>query len=137
MVGLNFRVTAEPREVGAARLDGDGRLVFPRLHDVPGVYRFLLGTFGEVAIAYVGETDQLRRRLQHYRTPGPTQLTNIRINQHMCAVLTAGGLVDIAVIERADGPSGPLDLSDKAIRVLIESAWLVSLKAQGIPVLNA
>jgi len=46
-----------------------GKLSFPLAPEVPGIYRFDLGE-----LVYVGETDRLRRRFQHYRTPGPTHI---------------------------------------------------------------
>jgi hypothetical protein len=69
------------RELGAIRLDA-AKLVFPSAPEVPGLYRF---DFGDRI--YVGETDRLRRRFQGYRTPGPTQTTNIRLNLIIAKVL--------------------------------------------------
>ena len=65
--------------VGRVDHDPDGRLVFPGTDQVPGVYRMrLLGTPTERH--YVGETNKLRRRFNHYSAPGPRQATNQRIN---------------------------------------------------------
>ena len=36
---------------------------------------------------YVGETDQLKRRFEGYRTPGVSQTTNIRLNAVLVALL--------------------------------------------------
>lgn len=137
MNDLDFCVTAATREVGYVRLDVEGKLRFPRLDESPGIYRFLITTSGDTTTAYVGETDRLRRRLQHYRTPGRSQTTNIRLNARMRKVLEEGGTVNVAVIETATGSTGVLDLSEQTARVLVESAWLLSLKAEGIPVENA
>lgn len=114
------------------------KLEFPRIDEAPGIYRFLVGrASGGKTTVLVGETDRLRRRLQHYRTPGPSQRTSIRLNDLMRTVLDQGGTVDIAVIEQAHGGSRPLDLSDKAARVLVQSTWLQSLKAEGYSVESA
>lgn len=81
--------------LGDVGLDA-GRLVFPRAPERPGIYRFDLG--GGV---YVGETDRLRRRFQHYRTLGPSQRTNLRLNQAIRDVLDGKGRVAVSVVLEA------------------------------------
>ena len=51
--------------VDEVTLDG-GRLKFPEVGYVPGIYAFDLGG----KRMYIGEADRLQRRFQHYRTPG-------------------------------------------------------------------
>jgi hypothetical protein len=58
--------------LGRVGLDPQGKLVFPRAPSRPGLYRFEFdGAKGRQE--YIGETDTLNRRFQHYRTPGPSQ----------------------------------------------------------------
>lgn len=71
--------------LGPVGLDS-GRLAFPRAPERPGIYRLDLGDR-----VYIGETDRLRRRFQHYRTPGPSQRTNVRLNKATVEVLDRGG----------------------------------------------
>ena len=42
---------------------------------------------------YIGETDSLNRRFQQYRTPGPTQTTNIRLNLLMRKIIKSEDLL--------------------------------------------
>lgn len=82
---------------------------------------------------YIGETDLLQRRMAHYRSPGPTQTTNIRMNAALRKHLSSGGVASMAFIADAllrtvgdEQPLVPLDLSRKAARRLVENAALVS-----------
>jgi hypothetical protein len=79
-----------------------GKLHFPRVPAAPGVYRM---TFhddrGQLVGVYVGEADLLSRRLQHYRTPGLSQQTNIRLNLDMVNTLAAGGHIRLVVATTA------------------------------------
>ena len=75
---VTVAVASRWRRIGSVRRDSDGRLVFPRTDQVQGVYRLRLrGTPTEWH--YVGETDELRRRFQHFRAPGFGQPTKRRI----------------------------------------------------------
>jgi hypothetical protein len=95
-----MRVTVEFswEELGVLTLE-EGRLRFPSTPDVPSIYRFDLGDR-----IYVGVTDRLWRRLQHYRTPGPSQATNLRLNKLMTEVLGTGevlvSIITDATMER-------------------------------------
>jgi hypothetical protein len=111
-----------------------GLIVFPAAPKVAGVYRMLLrhGSTFPTGI-YIGETDHLRRRLQHYRTPGPTQSTNIRINAAIVESLAAAGTVELDIITHAtivtSEETEQLDLSWKSARVLLERAAEVSARS--------
>jgi hypothetical protein len=122
------------RDVGPVKVEG-GKLRFPSVAEIPGVYRFDLGNH-----FYIGETDRLRRRFQHYRTPGPSQATNVRLNAKMLGVLDAGTTVTASVITDArvviDGNDSSLDLSQKAARLLIESAALTASRMAGLSIEN-
>ncbi len=77
---------------GGVTLDSEGRLTFARLPERPGVYRFRFedGRRGLLGV-YIGESDNLARRMSNYRNPGPTQPTNQRLNAHLLGVLRGGG----------------------------------------------
>jgi hypothetical protein len=127
-------VEFEWRELGALRLES-GRLRFPEVPDVPGVYRLHLSDR-----VYIGEADRLRRRFQHYRTPGPRQATNLRLNSLMLELLRAAGTIDVYVSAFArvevDGHAEPLDMRHKAARLLVESAALTAARMAGQAVEN-
>lgn len=111
-------------------LQRDGKLRFPIAPEEPGIYQFTIRDK-----IYVGETDRLRRRFQHYRTPGPSQQTNIRMNYSILTALNEGFEVVVSTIEQAtinvDGIDSPLDLSRKSGRLLVESAVLSAAHLRG------
>jgi hypothetical protein len=79
---------------------------------------------------YIGESVNLQRRLAgNYRSPGPSQQTNVRINALLGRHLAAGGTVGVAVATSAalwlDGTEHPLGLSRKDARLFAENAALV------------
>ena len=77
--------------------------------------------------AYIGQADRLKRRIQHYRTPGPSQQTNLRMKAYLGEQQAAGKLVELKVLRsiRLDGQIVPGDaLSKKWLRNLLE-AWCV------------
>jgi len=123
MSGVDFAWREVGRSVDAARLR------FPEVPESPGVHRFHLGQ-----TVYIGETNRLRRRFQHYRTPGPTEATNIRLNALMLLLLGEGGAITVCTITAAsvdvDGHRRPLDLRDKAARLLVDAA-LTATRLQG------
>jgi hypothetical protein len=117
---------------GAVLLDAGGKVAFRRLPEAPGLYRMTLtgGTGGDRPRVYIGETDNLRRRLAgNYRNPGPTQQTNLRVNALLREHVAAGGIVALAittsVTARINDEARPLDLTRKASRLLAENAALV------------
>ena len=131
-----MRVTVEFswRTRGPVRLEA-GRLRFPDAPEAPGIYRFDLRDR-----VYIGETDRLRRRFQHYRTPGPTQLTNLRLNALLLQLLEEPRTIDVSTVTEAnveiDGTAAPLDLRHKAARRLVENAALTAAIAAGERVEN-
>lgn len=120
--------------VGLVSLDND-RLRFPEVPDQPGVYRFTIG--GRV---YIGETNRLRRRFQHYRTPGPTQATNIRLNGLLIDALRGGEMVTAEIVSDAevsfDDKFKPVRFDLKSARLMVENAALLRAELAGEPVIN-
>lgn len=56
----------------------------------PRVYRLAFHVPDAAARVYIGETDDLRRRAQNYRTPGATQRTSLRMNQELVGRIDSG-----------------------------------------------
>lgn len=109
---------------------------FPHVQTAPGLYRLDLLPLGQSSPArvYVGETDNLRRRLtSNYRNPGPTQPANLRINRLLHDHLTHGGQTHLAIATIATihlaGVRQPLDMTIKASGQLVENAALVAMRA--------
>ena len=135
-LGLRYQWT----EIGEVTLDGNSRLVFPGIPAEPGIYRFRFTKDGKRSV-YIGETDNLPRRFQHYRTPGPTQSTNIRLNKLFVDALQKGLSIDVAVIvktawiETVQG-NEQADLSAKPERMLFEHAAIIQSRAENVHILN-
>ena len=124
---------------GLVDLDATGKLVFPSVESAPGVYRFRIQS-GQAPAEYVGETIDLRRRFAGYRSPGPTTLTNIRLNAVLRAALRCGGSVEVALLNRTvldrEGSPSLLHLEDAAVRRAVESRLVAAMRTSGGSVLN-
>ncbi len=125
---------------GSVSLDRVGKIVFPDTPPVPGIYRFSIRDHKGDKV-YIGETDQLPRRMQHYRTPGPLQATNKRLNAFMREVLSAGGDIYVSIITtdaclKLNGASRHIDLSKKSDKRLLEHAAIFEAIESGLSVLN-
>ncbi|GGD08676.1 DUF7662 domain-containing protein [Nocardioides daphniae] len=134
---VDVRVTFRWSRLGAVTLDPSDKLLFPRpVPAMPGIYSLTLTGIRERPQVYIGESDNLRRRLtSNYRNPGPRQRTSLRINALVRAHLAAGGQVEVAISTAAEvstpTPPAPLDLSRKAGRLLVESAAVVLAQIDG------
>jgi hypothetical protein len=127
-ISLAFRW--EP--IGRVSIDEMGKPVFPQAAATPGVYRFEID--GDKALVYFGEAADLRRRFSHYRSPGPSQQTNLRIRDLFCRALNASGQGEVSLAHvisfDATERTAHLDLRLKAARVLIESAAIVLARSR-------
>ncbi|KZB73492.1 MULTISPECIES: hypothetical protein [Thalassospira] len=139
-MSVQVSVEMKWRYLGPLTLDANGDVVFPSAPTVPGLYRFRLMD-NDDAHHYIGETAGLRRRFQHYRTPGPSQKTNIRVNALFKEHLGSGGCVEVDIIVDGvkllvGGTMVDADLNDKASRRLLENAALVTEGGTDISTLN-
>lgn len=137
---VQVSVDVKWRNLGTLTQDAHFNLSFPSAPTIPGLYRFRLMDSNSRK-SYIGETIHLRRRFQHYRTPGPSQATNIRINDLLKAHLASGGNVEVdiiidSVILTISKKEVGADLNDKATRRLIENAMLVAESDTEIDTLN-
>jgi hypothetical protein len=119
------------RVAGAVTL-ASGRLKMPVLGVRPGIYRFEVSACGGSEVGtYIGESDNLERRMGNYRNPGPTQPTNLRLNQLLKEALEDGGSVVVSVVLEAIFDGGKLDLAARPARLLVENAALLAESAAG------
>lgn len=123
---IECRVRLQWKPIGRVEMDVSGKLRFPVATSGPGLYRFTI----DDSQVYVGESENVQRRFQHYRTPGPSQQTNIRMNRIFSEALRNGAEIGVAIATLADradssGQYVALDLSSKPVRLLLESAVLV------------
>jgi hypothetical protein len=140
MAELTVRCSWQPAgQVGLV----NGMLAFPKVPDAPGIYRFTLNDAAGVRV-YVGESERLPGRFQHYRTPGGAgerQTTKFRLNQLMRGALSADGQVTVEVAIQAealaaDGTPVAIDLNQKTARLLAEHAAQTAARAAGCTLLN-
>jgi hypothetical protein len=115
---------------GEIRLDSAAKPEFPKLSAIPGVYAFRFVGKKETTV-YIGEAENLRRRAAHYRNPGPSQITNIRLNEKMRSHLAADGRITLHLITAAkvevDGSSEECDMSSNFVRRFLENAALLAV----------
>jgi hypothetical protein len=110
----------------------------------PAVYRWLVYKTipGDLKEIYVGETDQLSRRIQHYLRPGPSQATNKRINYLFHQRAAAGCRIVLQYLSFTAFHVGghvfsPNDLTKKHIRVALEHLFFSFAVAEGYTLHNA
>lgn len=122
---------------GAVTLDSAEKPVFPGVPSRPGLYRFrLVAAEGLLEGVYIGESDNLARRMGNYRNPGPKQPTNQRLNSRFREVLAGGGAVELSVATAVTVDGEPIDLVAKPARLLAENAALIRAAQEGLPVEN-
>jgi hypothetical protein len=129
------------KAVGSAAKGSDGKVKFPTLSTEPGLYRFRIWKQDGSKAVYVRESDNLQRRFSHYRNPGPTQETNLRLNALFMEVISNGGNIEIDVVtDQAwiiwSDVDKQADFSRKSVRRLFENFILSAEKAIDIQDLN-
>lgn len=126
--------------LGRVVCDAAGRLAFPVAEALPAIYRFRIRR-SDSEKRYIGQTENLARRFGHYRNPGPSQQTNIRLNAEFLKELDAGAEISVAAVTAGawiDWGSGPViaDMSSIATRCLLENAAILDDGAVGVESLN-
>ncbi len=135
MTSLTVSFNWQP--AGRVTVDVAGGLVFPLLPAAPGLYRFWIESSDPRPGVYVGEASILHRRMQHYRTPGPSQSTNIRLNAMLRDALRGGATVTVSTVTAAslrldDGPVASLDLARRTGRLIVEQAAITAASASNL-----
>jgi hypothetical protein len=137
---LECRIRLAWLPLGRVELGLGSKLVFPMADAVPALYRFRIRR-ADTEKCYIGQTENLSRRLGLYRNPGPSQQTNIRLNAEMVQALAAGAEIGVSAvtadawIDRGAGPV-PADLSSVATRCLLENAAILESAAIDVEALN-
>lgn len=115
-----------------------------RLYKKPLIYRWIVehkDTDDEM-LMYIGEAARLcPDRLSGYITPGPTQRTNLRLNQQFHECMTHGGRIKLEILKMTGAFVNDLDLTEKDlsrqdIRRLIERLLVTLYRSQGVNLLN-
>jgi hypothetical protein len=105
-----------------------------------GLYSLRFTNQEGATTVYIGEAESLQRRAAHYTNPGPTQATNIRINDLMRSHLIRHSRIMLQLIVHArlevDGSVEDLDLSSTFARRFVENAALLACTRSGQKVEN-
>ena len=105
------------------------------LPDGPAIYSWWVNDLP----VYVGEGEELRRRIKQYLSPGPSQQTNIRLKGALVQRQAAGDRVALRVLSglRLNGETvSTADLSSKWLRSLLETWFIWWYGEQGFELLN-
>lgn len=98
-------------------------------HNYPAIYTWVLFSNSGEKSYYLGETENLSRRIYHYMNPGPSQTTNIRLKKEMNkskkVILYVLNMNTLQINGKALSKE---DLKDKYIRKGIESLLIKELK---------
>lgn len=132
---LRASISYEWQSADGVRLHGD-KVVLPQLAARPGIYRFRIEHREGSVSFYVGETDNLFRRMGHYRNAGPSQQTNVRLNELLIHALQNGGRAVVEIVTAALCGGESLDFGLKWPRRLIENMAVVELLRVGAAVDN-
>ncbi|TQS70351.1 hypothetical protein ERN12_14505 [Rhodobacteraceae bacterium] len=121
-------------------LSQDGKLMVTDAPKRSGGDRFRL-TSENKSRCYIGESSHLRGRFGAYRAPGSTQATHLRWNARLREHLEAGGAIGLDLIIQIGAPTQDnrkkeKNLSDTAVRRLLEQAAIVADEATEIEPLN-
>jgi hypothetical protein len=137
---LAGKLTLNWQDTGSVTLDPSGKLAFPSVSQVGGLYCFRIHRTDGKPCLYIGESDNLNRRFGGYRNPGPTQETNKRINAFLKEVISNKGKVSVSIGSEAflecAGDRRPADFSVKNVRRLFESFAISLENAEDIDHLN-
>lgn len=128
------------QRLGAVILGKDHKLIFPAAPAEAGLYRIIV-RMKNLTSVYVGEAVKLKRRFGNYRLPGSTQKTSVRINALLVETLAQGGSVAVDIVYEnmglsIGGVSIDADLTDKAVRRMIEHAAIVAHGGIDVEMLN-
>lgn len=138
---LQVELAMQWTPLGKILLAENDKLGFPKAADKPALYRFRLRKNGE-EFFYVGETNNLQRRLGNYRNPGASQKTSIRINKILKDKLKKGYEIALSVITLGNAwfvtsqTKEEADLTSKTVRCLFENAAILKSRSADIECLN-
>jgi|688.fasta_scaffold250851_2 hypothetical protein len=132
---LNITIQFDWEEVGKITLDGASEIHVPKPMNEPAVY-MIHSQIGR----YVGETTDLRRRLQNYRKPGGSDKTekprtNRRIQRKVIKTLanhevSVHKAVNLRTTKNGEQPVS-VNLHNKHARLFVENAIIMALDTQG------
>ncbi|MGI0062234.1 MAG: hypothetical protein ACREBA_07255 [Nitrosotalea sp.] len=109
---------------------------------IPAIYRWIVENNGRTESIYIGEAKDLcPQRVYGYLNPGPSQMTNIRINNLFNQLTKEGKNIRLEHLVFSDfifndRKMTPQDLNRKTIRILLENIMLTYHENDKITILN-
>jgi hypothetical protein len=136
----HITLTFEWKILGDVVLDMSGSVAFPTVSSGAGLYRLRVDSAKGLQI-YIGESVDLRRRFGQYRGPSPTQQTNMRLNGLLKIAIAEGATVSVDIVNQGvelsiNGAQVAVDLTDKAMRRMIEHSAIVATGGTGVEIAN-
>ena len=100
-------------------------------YGTPAIYRWLVQR-DQRRCVYIGETENLVRRLVHYLRPGPTQATNIRLRAYLDEEYALGTSISFeALVFEPFSINGrqysSADLGTKEVRCMLENLLITQV----------
>lgn len=139
--GISLRVIWRP--IGDVQITDGTRgqkLVFPPTPNAPGIYKLIFKQNDIIIKAYVGESQDIRKRFYNYVNPGPTQSTSIRINKLILEGITNFISLGVHLCTDAhflsDDGLKKLDFHRKPERRLVENYAIIAERSVDIEDLN-
>lgn len=101
------------------------------VNDEAGLYKFHISHKNAQSV-YIGESQNLKRRFQNYRSPGLTQKTSLRINDILIRALREQAEIAVYISTQAFLNNNAANFSQKHVRRLFENMEIVGNARQGI-----
>jgi len=126
--------------LGRIAFDAAGKLRFPAIGDLPGLYRIRINREGGSQF-YIGESRNLHGRFRNYRSGPKGQATSHRIHLLLMEALASGACVEVDIVAdsvelKINDVSVSADLTKKATRCMIEHAAIVATGGIDIEIAN-
>lgn len=108
----------------------------------PEIYRWVVKNYDKINSVYIGEAEILcPRRIQGYLKPGPSQMTNIRMNKLLHKFMNDGMKIGLERLNFSDFSIENKiitrdDLANKSLRLILENFMILNHENQGIKILN-
>jgi hypothetical protein len=114
---------------------------FKRSHGKPGVYRWLSVDQNRHRSIYIGEAEDIGRRLAGYLCPGAKQQTNIRVKQFLDDRKLAGAAIELQILDFDpfsinDLTISPKTLTNSYVRKLVENLAIAAQQSELCTIVN-
>ena len=120
----------------------DNTKLIPKIYATSAIYKWEINKDDIVNCIYIGETQKLfPDRINGYLKPGPTQKTNIYINNLFQEYLKEKCFIELKILKIENNNSIGIkisndEFSNKYIRKSIENLLIAKYKNEGIKLLN-